>query len=62
MYAIRSYYAVVCSFMVALLKVLTIEYIGSGWDFVVPSVLIIVILIFRPSGIFGTEVRGVLDK
>jgi len=54
--------AVVCSFMVALLKVLTIEYIGSGWDFVVPSVLIIVILIFRPSGIFGTEVRGVLDK
>lgn len=54
--------AVVCSFMVALLKVLTIEYIGSGWDFVVPSVLIIMILIFRPSGIFGTEVRGVLDK
>jgi branched-chain amino acid transport system permease protein len=54
--------AVMCSFMVALLKVLTIEYIGSGWDFVVPSVLIILILIFKPSGIFGSEVRGVLDK
>ncbi len=54
--------AVMCSFMVALLKVLTIEYIGSGWDFVVPSVLIIIILIFKPSGIFGSEVRGVLDK
>jgi branched-chain amino acid transport system permease protein len=54
--------AVMCSFMVALLKVLTIEYIGSGWDFVVPSILIILILIFRPSGIFGSEVRGVLDK
>jgi branched-chain amino acid transport system permease protein len=39
-----------------------VEYIGSGWDFVVPSALIIVILIFRPSGIFGSEVRGVLDK
>jgi branched-chain amino acid transport system permease protein len=54
--------AVMGAFMVALLKVLTVEYIGSGWDFVVPSALIIVILIFRPSGIFGSEVRGVLDK
>jgi branched-chain amino acid transport system permease protein len=54
--------AVMCSFMVALLKILTIEYIGSGWDFVIPSVLIILILIFKPSGIFGSEVRGVLDK
>jgi len=54
--------AVMCSFMVALLKVLTIEYVGSGWDFVVPSILIILILIFKPSGIFGSEVRGVLDK
>ncbi|MFV0438449.1 MAG: branched-chain amino acid ABC transporter permease [Desulfopila sp.] len=54
--------AVMCSFMVSLLKVLTIEYIGTGWDFVVPSILIILILIFKPSGIFGSEVRGVLDK
>ncbi|MEJ2155530.1 MAG: branched-chain amino acid ABC transporter permease [Desulfobacteraceae bacterium] len=54
--------AVMGSFMVALLKVLTVEYIGSGWDFVVPSALIILILIFKPSGIFGSEVRGVLDK
>jgi branched-chain amino acid transport system permease protein len=54
--------SVMGAFMVALLKVLTVEYIGSGWDFVVPSALIIIILIFRPSGIFGSEVRGVLDK
>lgn len=54
--------AVMGAFMVALLKVLTVEYIGAGWDFVVPSALIIVILIFKPSGIFGSEVRGILDK
>jgi branched-chain amino acid transport system permease protein len=54
--------AVMGAFIVALLKVLTVEYIGSGWDFVVPSALIIAILIFKPSGIFGSEVRGVLDK
>jgi branched-chain amino acid transport system permease protein len=28
----------------------------------VPSALIIVVLIFKPSGIFGSEVRGILDK
>jgi branched-chain amino acid transport system permease protein len=50
------------AFMVALLKVLTVEYIGSGWEFVVPSALIVIVLIFKPSGIFGSEVRGVLDK
>ncbi len=49
-------------FMVALLKVVTVEYVGSGWDFVVPTALIILVLIFKPSGIFGSEVRGVLDQ
>lgn len=54
--------AVVGAFMVALLKVMTVEYVGAGWDFVVPSILIMMVLIFKPSGIFGSEVRGVLDK
>ncbi len=54
--------AVAGAFMVALLKVMTVEYIGAGWDFVVPSLLIMLILIFKPSGIFGSDVRGALDK
>ncbi len=54
--------AVAGAFMVALLKVITVEYIGTGWDFVVPSALIMLILIFKPSGIFGSDVRGALDK
>ncbi|MBC2705253.1 branched-chain amino acid ABC transporter permease [Desulfobacula sp.] len=54
--------AVAGAFMVALLKVITVEYIGAGWDFVVPSALIMLILIFKPSGIFGSDVRGALDK
>lgn len=53
--------AVAGAFMVALLKVLTVEYVGAGWDFVVPSALIMLVLIFKPSGIFGSDVRGVLD-
>jgi branched-chain amino acid transport system permease protein len=54
--------AVAGAFMVALLKAVTVEYIGAGWDFVVPSALIMLVLIFKPSGIFGSDVRGALDK
>ena len=54
--------AVVGAFIVALLKVLTVAYIGAGWNYIIPSFLIIIILIFKPSGIFGSGVRGVLDQ
>ena len=49
-------------FLVALLKVLTVEYVGAGWDFVIPSAVMILVLIFKPNGIFGSEVRGILEK
>ena len=54
--------AVAGAFIVALLKIITVEYVGAGWDFVIPSALIMIILIFKPSGIFGSDVRGALDK
>ena len=54
--------AFVGGFIVSLLKVLTVEYFGAGWDFVIPVAVIIIILIFKPSGIFGTGVRGVFEK
>ena len=31
-------------FLVALLKVATVEYVGAGWDFVIPTALIIIVL------------------
>jgi branched-chain amino acid transport system permease protein len=54
--------AMVGGFIVALLQVLTAVYAGEGWGFVIPSALIIVILVFKPSGIFGGAVRGVLEQ
>lgn len=54
--------AVAGAFMVALLKAVTVEYVGAGWDFVIPSALIMLVLIFKPSGIFGSDVRGALDQ
>ncbi len=54
--------AVVGGFIVALLQTLTSYYIGTGWEDVIPTVIIIVILIFRPSGLFGSEVRGIQEQ
>lgn len=49
-------------FLVALIQVLTRVYVGEGLEFVVPSALMIVILVFKPSGIFGTQVRSIWDQ
>ncbi len=54
--------AMIGAFMVALFKVLTVEFVGSGWDNVVPTALIMLILIFKPSGIFGSTVRSKVDQ
>lgn len=44
-------------FLVAFIQVLTTSYIGEGWDFVLPALLICLVLIIKPSGIFGTGVK-----
>jgi branched-subunit amino acid ABC-type transport system permease component len=49
-------------FIVALLQILTTVYVGEGWDYTIPTAFMICILIFIPSGIFGSKVRGVLDQ
>jgi branched-chain amino acid transport system permease protein len=54
--------AVVCAFIVSLLKVVTEAYVGSGWEYIVPSALIMLMLVFKPSGIFGSAVRGVHEQ
>lgn len=54
--------AVVGGFMVALLQTLTSYYIGVGWEDVIPTAIIIIMLIFKPSGLFGSEVKGILEQ
>ncbi len=54
--------AAVGAFIVALLQVLTTVYFGEGWEYTIPAACIILVLIIRPSGIFGSEVRGILNQ
>ena len=48
-------------FMIALFQVLSRTYLGEGWEAVIPVLLISLILIFKPSGIFEAKVRTVWD-
>jgi len=54
--------AVAGGFIVALLQTLSNYFIGPGWEDVVPTALIILILLFKPSGLFGSEVKGVWEQ
>jgi branched-chain amino acid transport system permease protein len=55
--------AVVGAFIVALLQNLTIfSPLGVGWVDVLPTLFIMLILLFKPSGLFGSAVKGVWEQ
>jgi branched-chain amino acid transport system permease protein len=54
--------ALVGGFVVALLQTLTSRYIGPGWEDVIPTVIVMVILLIKPSGLFGSEVKGIHEQ
>jgi branched-chain amino acid transport system permease protein len=56
------YGAIIGGFIVALLQTATQQFIGIAWEDVVPTVVMIVILILIPSGIFGSEVKGIQEQ
>jgi len=54
--------AIVGGFMVALLQTATQQFVGIAWEDVIPTVVMILVLIVMPSGIFGSEVKGVQEQ
>lgn len=54
--------AIVGGFIVALVQTMTQQFIGIAWGDVVPVIILVIILLLAPSGIFGTEVKGVLEQ
>jgi branched-chain amino acid transport system permease protein len=56
------YGAVIGGFIVALLQAATQEFIGIAWADVVPTMVMILILIVVPSGIFGSVVKGIHEQ
>lgn len=54
--------AIVGGFIVALLQTATQQFVGIAWEDVIPTAVMILVLIVMPSGIFGSEVKGVQEQ
>ena len=54
--------AVVGGFIVAVLQAATQQFFGVAWEEVVPTVIMMLVLLVAPSGIFGSEVKGVQEQ
>jgi branched-chain amino acid transport system permease protein len=54
--------AIVGGFIVALLQTATNQFFSINWEDVIPTVVMIIVLIVAPSGIFGSEVKGIQEQ
>ena len=54
--------AIAGGFIIAFVQVVTRVYMGEGWESVIPMLMISLVLIFRPTGIFGAKVRGIWER
>ncbi len=54
--------AIIGGFIVALLQTATQQFAGINWEDVIPTALMIVLLLVAPSGIFGSDVKGIQEQ
>lgn len=54
--------AIIGGFIVALLQSATQQFFGINWEDVIPTIVMVLVLIVAPSGIFGSEVKGVQEQ
>jgi branched-chain amino acid transport system permease protein len=54
--------AIYCSFLLAFIEVVATKTLAAGWQNVLPVIFVVLVLLFKPTGIFGTEVKGIWEK
>jgi branched-chain amino acid transport system permease protein len=54
--------AILSGFMIGLVESASYYFFGGGWSNIVNVSMLIIILLFKPSGLFGTEVKGTLER
>jgi branched-chain amino acid transport system permease protein len=54
--------AIVGGFLVALLQTATQTFFTITWETVIPTIVMILVLLIAPSGLFGSEVKGVQEQ
>jgi len=54
--------AIVGGFIVGLFESFSYFYLGQGWQEVASLSLLILLLLFKPTGLFGTQIKSVWEK
>lgn len=54
--------AIIGGFIVAFLQTATQQFFGVSWEDVIPTLVMMLVLLVAPSGIFGSEVKGVQEQ
>jgi branched-chain amino acid transport system permease protein len=54
--------AIVGGFIVGVLQTATQQFAGVVWVDVIPTIVMIIVLLVVPSGIFGSEVKGIQEQ
>jgi branched-chain amino acid transport system permease protein len=54
--------AVIGGFIIGIVEAFTYQFFGEGWPNVISALILILVLVVKPSGIFGTSVKGVWER
>jgi branched-chain amino acid transport system permease protein len=54
--------AIVGGLIVGMVEAISFQLIGEGWPAVISAVILIAVLVVKPSGIFGSAVKGVWER
>ncbi len=54
--------AIVGGLIVGMVEAISFQLIGEGWPAVISAVILILVLVVKPSGIFGSAVKGVWER
>ena len=54
--------AIAGGLIVGVLETVSYYFFGSGWQSVITAAILILILLLKPSGIFGSQIKGSLER
>jgi branched-chain amino acid transport system permease protein len=54
--------AIIGGFIVGLFESISYFYLGQGWQEVASLALLIMLLLFKPTGLFGTQIKSVWER
>ena len=54
--------AIVGGFIIGIVESISFQFLGEGWPAVFSAVILIAVLVIKPSGIFGTAVKGFWER